>query len=191
MTTPNRRNSDFQIAYLLAGNRHTPDAAYLMLCNLLEERELSLEEAEPHVKKFEDMLKNNWQNKILNKFKPKQAVAAKTFLRNYKATKKEIETIKKCIERVQPFRKYSHLPDDEAHEACQREEWKLEFIARAENSLLASGTIPSDQLSAMRSHPDFVSQIWPAVEKAKELIVKGDATKLLESQHGLIGLNND
>lgn len=175
MTTPNRRNSDFQIAYLLAGKCHTPDAAYAMLCNLREERELAIFEAE----------------KVADKFIRRDDVEARLFKRNLAAGVKEIETINKCIERVQPLRKYSHLPDDEAHEACQREEWKLEFIARAENSLLASGTIPSDQLSAMRSHPDFVSQIWPAVEKAKALIVKGEATKLLASQHGLIGLNND
>ena len=175
MTTPNRRNSDFQIAYLLAGKCHTADAAYAMLCNLREERELALYEAE----------------KVADKFTRRDDVEARMFKRNLDACVKELDTINKCIERVQPLRKYSHLPDYEAHEACQREEWKLEFIARAENSLLASGTIPADQLSAMRSHPDFVSQIWPAVEKAKALIIKGEATKLLESQQGLIGLNND
>lgn len=175
MTTPNRRNSDFQIAYFLAGKCHTADAAYAMLCNLREERELAIFDAE----------------KVSDTFASREDAEARTFKRNFDACVKELETINQCIERVQPLRKYSHLPDVEAHEACQREEWKLEFISRAENSLLSTGAVPVDLLSAMRSHPDFVAQIWPAVERARELIGRGEAIKLIESQQGLIGLNND
>lgn len=163
MTTPNRRNSDFQIAYLLAGKCHTADAAYAMLCNLREERELALYEAE----------------KVADKFARRDDVEARMFKRNLDAGVKELETINKCIERVQPLRKYSHLPDDEAHEACQREEWKLEFIARAENSLLSVGYLQPDQLAAMRSHPDFMSEIYPAIEHSKMLIASGKSQTLL------------
>ena len=93
MTTPNRRNSDFQIAYLLAGKCHTADAAYAMLCNLREERELALYEAE----------------KVADKFARRDDVEARMFKRNLDAGVKELETINKCIERVQPLRKYRHL----------------------------------------------------------------------------------
>lgn len=164
MTTPNRRNSDFQIAYLLAGKCHTADAAYAMLCNLREERELALFEA----------------NKVAVQFEGRNDIESTVFKRNIEAAKKELETINKCIERVQPLRKYSNLPDDEAHEACQREEWRLEFIERAENSLISIGTIPADQLSAMRAHPDFMSLIYPAIERAKMFIANGKSQKLLD-----------
>lgn len=164
MTTPNRRNSDFQIAYLLAGKCHTADAAYAMLCSLREERELALYEAE----------------KVADKFARRDDAEARMFKRNLDAGVKELETINKCIKRVQPLRKYSHLPDDEAHEACQREEWKLEFISRAENSLMSIGTIPADQLSAMRAHPDFFGEIYPAIERAKMLITNGKSQILFD-----------
>jgi hypothetical protein len=165
MTTPNRRNSDFQIAYMLAGKCHTPDAAYAMLLNLKEERELAIYEAE----------------KVVDSFNGRDDVEARVFKRNFVAARKELETILLCIDRVQPLRKFSHLPDDEAHEACQREEWKLEFITRAENCLLSQGFIPTEQLAAMRSHPDFLSAIYPAIESTTLMIKSDRAVEVIKN----------
>ena len=96
----------------------------------------------------------------------------------YQATLDEIAYIKKCINEIEPKRKYRHLPLAEAHEIAQRDEWKLELIYRAENFLLTSGTIPSDHLATMRQHPDFISDIVPAIEQIKQDVSNGQLTLL-------------
>jgi hypothetical protein len=76
----------------------------------------------------------------------------------------EISTINSIMQELEPQRKYAHLPLLEAAQAAQREEWKLEFKHRIENYLLSRGTIPEDQLQAMRSHPDFELELVPHVQ---------------------------
>jgi hypothetical protein len=110
-----------------------------------------------------------------------------------KGAEMEISTITQIMEELQPQRKYAHLPVLEASQAAQREEWCLEFKRRTENYLLSVGTIPEDQLNAMRNHPDFEVQIVPHVQnviekigttKDKMALLKGNSTLLLESPNG-------
>ena len=75
----------------------------------------------------------------------------------------ELATISSIMTELEPQRKYAHLPLLEASQAAQREEWLLEFQRRTENFLLSNGTIPEDQLNAMRNHPDFESNIVPFI----------------------------
>jgi hypothetical protein len=82
-----------------------------------------------------------------------------------KAANEEIEFIDYCLQQVQPLRKYSDLDDHAAAEACQREEWLAELMSRAENYMMTQGTIPHDQFSTMRQHPDFAQAILPRLEK--------------------------
>lgn len=154
MTTPNRRNSDFQILNFIIGACHTPDAAYAQMCNLRDERELAIEAASTSPPP------------------PEGSVAERVFLAGLRAAEKELNTINKAIAAIQPKRKYAHLPDDEAHEACQHDEWRLELIRRAENHLLTSGSIPADQFAAMRLHPDFTALIAPAIEQLSKAITE-------------------
>lgn len=81
-----------------------------------------------------------------------------------KGAEMELATIESIMVELEPQRKYSHLSVLEASQAAQREEWCLEFKRRVENYLLSVGTIPEDQLNAMRNHPDFEHQIVPHVE---------------------------
>lgn len=179
----NRVNHDFQIAYFLAGSCHTPDAAYSLLKDLQEEREMALAQiegsqlrAKAKIIRAETMIESDDPAIVLEG----QAELAdmknnETFLqRNIEAAKKELEFIQKCIDRLQPYRKYAHLPDPEAHEAIQMEEWKLELIKRAENSLLSSGQIAPDLLQTMRQHPQFNTDILPAVENIKHIMISND-----------------
>ena len=82
----------------------------------------------------------------------------------------EIKTIESIMSELEPQRKYAHLPILEASQLAQREEWLLEFKHRTENYLLSRGTIPEDQLQAMRSHPDFESNIVPFISNIVEKI---------------------
>ena len=91
-----------------------------------------------------------------------------------KGAEMELATIESIMAELEPQRKYGHLPVLEASQAAQREEWCLEFKRRTENYLLSIGTIPEDQLNAMRNHPDFEQQIVPHVEN---LMTKIGATK--------------
>ena len=82
---------------------------------------------------------------------------------NVEGAEKELETIVALMEELEPLCQYAHLPILERNEACWREEWALELIRRAENNLLAYGTIPPDQLETMRQHPDFKELIVPKI----------------------------
>ena len=165
MKPPNRVNSDFQTAYFLAGACHTPDGAYAVLCSQRENREVALFEAESHLAEF------------LGQDTP----IARMFMRNYDGAKAELAFIDKCIQALQPHRRYKDLPDAEAHEASQQEEWKLELIHRAENHMLTSGTIPADHFATMRMHPEFKTAIVPAIKRIDVLMLQeGGKEKLLE-----------
>jgi hypothetical protein len=82
----------------------------------------------------------------------------------------ELETIKSIMVELEPQRKYAHLPILEASQAAQREEWLLEFKRRCENFLLSKGTIPEDQLNAMRNHPDFTTLLVPHIDELVQKI---------------------
>lgn len=179
----NRVNKDFQIAYFLAGSCHTPDGAYSLLKDLQEDREMALSQLEAGELKEKAAIlsaqrKIDSGDEILALEGEAELIEIKNGKkfaeRNIEAAKRELEFINKCIDKLQPHRRYSHLSDPEAHEAAQAEEWKLEFINRCENSLITTGTIPADQLTAMRQHPDFMGDILPAIDKIKYTLQKGD-----------------
>lgn len=86
----------------------------------------------------------------------------------------ELATIKSIMDELEPQRKYGNMSVLEAAQAAQREEWCLEFKRRTENYLLSIGTIPEDQLNAMRNHPDFETQIVPHVQ---QLLLKMESSK--------------
>jgi hypothetical protein len=169
----NRTNTNFQIAYFIAGSCHTPDAAYIALLALRTERaqalaavqvtllrrqavqlraERQLESADPA-----DQLEGQAQLlEIAHSQEQEQQLIA--------AAESELAFIDLCIERVQPLRLYAHMSDADAAEACQQAEWLAELQRRAENYLMTQGTIPADQFDAMRQHPDFASVLLPHIE---------------------------
>ena len=51
----------------------------------------------------------------------------------------------------------------------QQLEWRLEFEYRAENHLLCTGIIPTDQFASMRQHPDF-KMILQKIGEVKRII---------------------
>lgn len=103
-----------------------------------------------------------------------------------KGAEMEIATINSIMNELEPQRKYAYLPVLEASQAAQREEWCLEFKRRSENYLLSTGTIPEDQLNAMRNHPDFENQIVPHVEKLMIKIKTQDKMTLLTNNRMLL-----
>lgn len=169
----NRVNHDFQLAYFLAGSCQTPDAAWSLLCDLRDDRQLALDlctaselRAEAKRVRAQGLLETGDEAQVLEAKADLAELQAHDSLhmKNKAAAEAELAMIIKLQERLQPLRKYAHLSDAEAHEAAQAEEWKLELINRAENFILSQGFIPHDHFSTMRMHPEFKTQIFPAIE---------------------------
>lgn len=187
----NRQNHDFQIAYFLAGDCHTPDGAYALLCDLREDRQNALNmvasgQLRERAKRLraEKLLASTEEADRLEgqaDLSEIDAMAATT-RRNIEAAKAELATIEKCMEILQPMRLYRHLPDAKAHEAAQRSEWKFELIRRAENFIMTQGTIPADHFNTMRLHPDFKSDILPALANVKALVLGNNVEELRKLQ---------
>ena len=186
-------NSDFQIMYFLVGSCHTADAAYFLLLDLKENREMAVEAYQVSLLKnkakrlrLEERLSLFYQNeadyledlaalKELDYNEPRSQLL-------YQETLNELKFINNCIEKVNNKRKLKHLSNSEAAQEMQREEWKLELLKRAQNSLLTTGTIPTDQFDTMRMHPDFIEQIFPSIEKMRQQLSTKEGVNLLISQ---------
>lgn len=179
MYKTNRLNHDFQIAYFIAGKNHTPDGMYGSLLDLKESREMAIAEYDINVMRND--IKRNQIMLALEEVEGDDKKLLKIELieldhhenigsRNYKCALDELSFINKCIDKVNPLRKYKHLPDNEANELAQKEEWKLELINRAENMLLTTGCIATDHFVTMRLHPDFKSDILPEIVKVDKLL---------------------
>ncbi len=186
----NRNNHDFQIAYFLAGSCHTPDGAYALLCDLRDDRDLALKSVQAaqlrnrakFIRATQRMSSADEAERLEGEADLAEISAfSEIEQKNISAAIAELAFIDKCIEKVQPLRKFSHLPDPEAHEAAQRDEWKLEFIRRAENQMLLTGTISPDDFAHMRMHPDFAEVIAPAITIMGTLMkLEGGRERMLE-----------
>lgn len=168
------RNSNFQIKYFIAGSCHTPDEAYRKLMELKEEREMSLASAKAGKLKLDydiavaekKLLSNDKLEKMQGEY---ELAELKSHIKNtndcVEQAKREYDYIISVIEEIKPFRKYSHLPDYEAFQIAQEEEWLLELKFRAENFLASIGTIPHDHLATMRMHPQWNSSLNPFIQE--------------------------
>ena len=181
-----RLNHDFQLRHFLAGSCHTPDAAWTLLYSQKIDMESKLKTAKAQaidrkIKALEaenllassDPIMRLQGEKIQAELEASQCI----FDMNVEGAEKELETITALMEELEPLCKYAHLPILERNEACWREEWCLELIRRAENNLLAYGTIPPDQLETMRQHPDFKERIVPKILELTAKIQTQDRSK--------------
>lgn len=169
----NRQNHDFQIAYFIVGGCHTADAAYGILCDLRDNRNDAIKSFAASKKR--EQAKIIRANRLISSGDEADILEgeadlieieamADTVAKNLAAAIAEMATIDEYMARLEPLRIYSHLTLPQAHEAVQREEWKLELVHRAENSLMTTGSISPDQFVTMRSHPDFKTFILPAID---------------------------
>lgn len=184
----NRVNHNFQILHFLVGSCFTADGAFSLLCDLREEREMALNTVEVAAIRekakritIERMLKSEDEVVRLNAeadlLEIDLGIAVST--RNIAAAKDELKYINECIEKITPLRKFAHLPDHESHEACQQEEWKLEFKARIENQLITTGTIAPDDFNHMRMHPEFHSFLLPTIDQTSALLAAPESRATL------------
>jgi hypothetical protein len=175
-----RQNHNFQIVYFLAGSCHTADGAYALLCDLREDRQSAVDNY--HVINLKDEAKEIRAGRLIESTDPadvKEGEAELLELNNnrkkgkilYEAAVDEMNFIDKCMELLQPLRKYKNLPDSESHELMQAEEWKYEMIRRVENFMISNnGYIPPDHFETMRQHPAFKAEILPRIMELQTLL---------------------
>jgi hypothetical protein len=183
-----RQNHDFTIAYHLAGSCHTPDAAYALLMDLREDRQAAVDAY--NVQQLRDKAKEARAREKIDSRNEADQIEGRADLLElennrkagkvlFEAAQAEIACIDKCIAELQPRRKFAHLPDAEAVEAIQAEEWASEMRFRAENFLLTTGTIPPDEFASMRQHPNFAKDVLPRITEIQTMIEGGQREKLL------------
>lgn len=169
-----RVNSDFQLTYFIAGACSTYDGAYAALREQELNRKTALAFAQASMKQAQAKLllariavwlfawlppARLWCEGYLEIF----ASNAETRELIFQAAVDELATIQRLIARVQPLRQFKHLPDREAFQACERDEWAGELMRRAENQLATRGFIAPEDFAAMRNHPDFETKIGPKI----------------------------
>ncbi len=174
----NWRNSRFQVRYFLVGKCHTLDAAYHMAVELHEERDVTIRScaaAELRIQakaaRAQAVLSRFWSSKSarleaeadLAEIEAGRGQAQKC----YAEALREREYLDEIIEELRdhPARTHRNLPDHEAFQACQQEEWRLELIHRAETFLFTASTIPQDHYSTMMSHPEYKVAIAPVIDR--------------------------
>lgn len=198
LTKLNRNNTNFQIAYFIAGSCHTPDAAYIALVSQRQDRERALAQVE--VGKIREQIQRLQAERLIASPDPIEQLEGQANLLQLEidlanqqtlieAAEAELDFINQCIEKIQPLRKYAHLSDAEALEASQAEEWAHELRYRAENFLLTQGTIPSDHFATMRQHPAFETYLLPGIERIhKQLQSPTGARPVLTNSRRLFDL---
>lgn len=177
----NRQNTDFQIVHFLVGACHTADGAYALLCDLHEDREAAVRTIE--ATRLRDKAKRERAASVVNNpdAKPWEQDEARAdvveldalagmMARNIAAAQAELTTLERCMAALQPLRRFAHLPDPQAHQAAQAEEWRLELMHRAENHLLTTGTVAPELLATMRMHPAFADGMLPQLMEMGHLL---------------------
>lgn len=188
------RNSNFQIKCFIVGSCHTADEAYHKLMELKEERDIAIANANANV--FRQRAKALKAKSMLTSGDELEQLEGSAILAEmlafeqqsksvYDQAVRESAYIQSLIDEITPHRKYSHLPDYEAHQLAQEESWMLELLYRAENSILSIGTIPADQLSTMRMHPKWKEVIEPYISDLS-MKVRSNTPYLIEKKQLLL-----
>lgn len=187
-SAPHRNNSDFQLRYFIANNCHTADIAWCLMYEQrldiftkLEATKARLLRRKAKKLQIDEKLKSSSEiDRLMAEADLIEWQSGEGLLEMaIMGAEQELATIETIMKELEPQRKYGHLPVLEASQAAQREEWLLEMKRRTENYLLSIGTIPEDQLNAMRNHPDFESEIVPHVEQISHRMIENKNRMLL------------
>src|SRR5574341_297095 len=181
-------NSQFQLRYFLIGACHTADEGYRLARELEEDRQRALDNCRVQLTKRQAVLQcakilsvvplvRHWARAVLLQ----EQLERKRLQALINAAEWELCTIRRCIEELQPLRRYAHIPDHEAHQACQREEWRLRLMTRCEN-MLAAGGIAWDHIATMRQHPDWEEHILPHLLEVQQKLKRMEAREVLTHQ---------
>lgn len=164
------KHSQHQLVHVILANCHTVDEAYRVLCELEEDRLFSIESSLAESKRAQSkviaaklVLKDSDEsksNKILS-----ECFIDETLARNKLAqpcldeARRELAFIREIKDKLEPYRKYIELPDHQAHQACQSEEYMYDLFWKAYNFICSTGTIPHDHWMLLKMHPNSSSLV--------------------------------
>lgn len=182
----NRQNTDFQLAYFIAGSCKTADGAWSVLQAQkkdMEKRIASAKASRLRLKirknKIDEMPESTEEEEL-----EKEASLIEynsdyeTFLDTYRGAEMELDTINDLIERIEPYCQFDTSDYLVHQEQTQRLEWQEELKARGENMTLSNILgIPYDHLNTMRMHPDFSSEILPHINKTRQAINQSNKSR--------------
>lgn len=169
-----RRNTHFQIVQFLAGACHTVDGRYSQLCELREEREMSVSAHLVCKMKNEARLAVLCRKRFFlfwdkaarlaidaeeKEIKDAGAIADVC----YEAALGELGIINGYIEALHEHREFKHLTDPQAHEAAQEREWECELLHQARLSFASVGFLPADKLGALMMLPAWETRVMPVL----------------------------
>ncbi len=172
MSTPHRLNSDFQLAYFIAGAKHTPDGAYVALYNQWIDMKqkvdtIAAQELRRRAKKITATALSHSKDEVvsLNAQADLIEMDAEELIvqKNSEAAKKELAFIEEAMSRLKPLCRYADRDILEQGELAEKEEWLREFLFRAENSAVTTGTVSPELIAAMRQHPEFEDRLLPGL----------------------------
>lgn len=152
------KNSNFQISNFIAGKCFTADEAYRVLSELVIDRELALDEFKAY--DLETRAEIQTLEALLNPSPIERARLLRLTsqlshsIKCYEGAVREVEFIQSYIDKLQPHRQFSHLSDADAHQACQRLEWKLRLDNKIRLCIATQGAISPDLLETINAHPD-------------------------------------
>lgn len=182
------RNSQFQTIYFIIGKCHTADEAYRVVAQQLEEREQAVDLARISEEEFKiRRMKAEEQLKSTNKITiyegevemKKIDMDYKYFKLNFDEAVREVDFLRECKNKLEPFRRYRDYPEHIANQLIQQEEWKHELILRAKEFILTRGTIPEDHLRTFTLHPEFKTAILPIMDETVKALKDGRGAEIL------------
>lgn len=183
------KHSRFEIAHLILGNCHTYDEAYRVLCELEEDRDFAIQSslaeslrAQAKVLASKVILNDETESKSgkmlaqcnIDEQKARKVTAQPCL----DEARRELEFIRLLKEKIEPYRLFRQYEDYDAHQLCQRLEWKFDLQWKTYNYLCSSGTLPPDHLILIKTHPDSDNLIV-GLQRLQEYIEQYNAEHFL------------
>jgi len=174
------KHSRFEIAHLILSNCHTCDEAYRVLCELEEDRDFAIQSsmaeslrAQAKVLASKVILSDDTESKSgkmlaqcnIDEQKARKVTAQPCL----DEARRELAFIRHLKKKVEPQRWFATYEDHDAHQLCQRLEWKLDLHWKTYNYLAATGSIPYDHLILLKTHPD-TEALLKGVKRLQDII---------------------
>lgn len=168
------KSNHFLLLKVMVGTVNTPDEAYRVLYYEREARQHAFDLAMAARIEFSLRAKKLRTRSWFAWTESAKAALLADAMRLQSDSENHLEAVKRAtadlafinevMTKLEPLCKYRTGDLNVDFQACQAEEWALEYIKRARRFLMTQPAIPSDHLEMMAAHPWFASVILPAVQ---------------------------
>lgn len=195
-TTVHWKHSRFEIAHVILGNCHTYDEAYRILCELEEDRDVSIKLALAESKRAAAKVIN--AKVVLKDTSESQANQLQAQC-NIDETDARREIAQPCLDEgrrelafirslkklVNSHRLFHDFPDHVAHQLAQPAEWKFDLFWKTYNHLCSSGHLPYEHLMLLKMHPSS-QDLLGGLDKLLEVMQADPQALLRQSKNEVL-----